>query len=93
MFDQALVKSGFDIELLLGERYIKYFLLTSLDTGSIPWWTQSVNEDTGVVTTIILHPPDELRASRLYDPHPDFVPHSFWIRFPSTTRSTTRPSR
>jgi hypothetical protein len=69
VIDQSLIKSGFDLELLLGERYIKYFLLTSFETGSIPWWTRDVNEDTGEVTNIIIHPPIELEQNRLYQPH------------------------
>jgi hypothetical protein len=77
VIDQSLIKSGFDLELLLGERYIKYFLLTSFETGSIPWWTRDVNEDTGEVTNIIIHPPIELEQNRLYQPHSDFVPHPF----------------
>jgi hypothetical protein len=77
VIDQSLIKAGFDLELLLGERYIKYFLLTSFETGSIPWWTRDVNEDTGEVTNIIIHPPIELEQNRLYQPHSDFVPHPF----------------
>jgi hypothetical protein len=77
MIDQSLIKSGFDLELLLSERYIKYFLLTSFETGSIPWWTQDESENTGEVTNIIIHPPIELEQNRLYQPHAGFVPHPF----------------
>ena len=36
MIDQNLVKSGFDAEILFEERYIKYLLLNSIETGSLP---------------------------------------------------------
>ncbi len=34
--DQTLVRSGFDIEIALGERYLQYLLLLALDAGVIP---------------------------------------------------------
>ncbi|MEP6573357.1 MAG: hypothetical protein ABJD11_11705 [Gemmatimonadota bacterium] len=77
MINQTRITSQFDIELLLSERYIKYFLLTSFETGSIPWFVDDVDDVTGAVTHIIVHPPEELRENRLYPPHPDFVPHPF----------------
>jgi len=73
----------------MGERYIKYFLLTSFETGSIPWWTRDVNEQTGEVTTIIIHPPIELEQNRLYEPHPDFVPHPFLDTVPLVYTEST----
>src|SRR4051794_17979327 len=36
MIDQSLVQSGFDVETLLGERYLTYVLLTAVDAGLIP---------------------------------------------------------
>lgn len=36
MIDQSLVQSGFDAEVLLGERYIRYLLLSSVEAGSLP---------------------------------------------------------
>jgi hypothetical protein len=36
MIDQSLVQSGFDSEVLLGSRYIKYLLLNAIETGSLP---------------------------------------------------------
>jgi hypothetical protein len=36
MIDQTLVSSGFDAEILFGERYVKYLLLNSIETGSMP---------------------------------------------------------
>jgi hypothetical protein len=34
--DQTLVRSGFDAEILLGERYLQYLLLLAVDVGIIP---------------------------------------------------------
>ncbi|MCC7062757.1 MAG: hypothetical protein IT456_08140 [Planctomycetes bacterium] len=34
--DQTLVRSGFDLEIALGERYLQYLLLLALDVGLIP---------------------------------------------------------
>jgi hypothetical protein len=89
MIDQSLIRSGFDLELLLSERYIKYFLLTSFETGAIPWWTRDVNQDTGAVTNIIIHPPVELEQNRLYEPHPDFEPHPFLDTVPFVYTEST----
>lgn len=87
MIDQSRVQSGFDIELLLSEEYIKHFLLTSMETGSIPWWSQRTEGST--VTTTIVHAPEFVNAIRLYEPHPDFVPHPF---AEISTGYTPRPS-
>jgi len=38
MVAQDKITSGFDVEFLMGEEYIKYFLLSSMETGSIPWF-------------------------------------------------------
>ena len=75
--DQSRIASGFDLELLLSERYIKYFLLTSFETGSMPWYMQDVDPNTGDVTHIMIHPPVELQENRLYEPQEQFVPHPF----------------
>ena len=37
MIDQSKVKSGFDVEALLGEKYLTTILLTALDAGVIPF--------------------------------------------------------
>ena len=34
MVDQTKVTSGFDVEFLMTEEFIRFFLLCSLDTGS-----------------------------------------------------------
>jgi hypothetical protein len=76
MVDQSRVTSGFDVELVMGEEFIRYFLLCSLDTGSIPWYseTQGVKEDgTPFHDLTITHPPAELQNRRLYDVHPEFL--------------------
>ena len=41
MIDQTKVTSGFDVEFLMTEEFIRFFLLCSLDTGSIQWATES----------------------------------------------------
>ncbi|CAN5878130.1 hypothetical protein BH23GEM9_BH23GEM9_08490 [soil metagenome] len=64
--DRSLITSGFDIELLIGNRYIEYLLLSLNETGSIP---PSVAAGPGMVD--IFQPSD---VDRLYDPHPDAVP-------------------
>lgn len=35
MIDQSLVQSGFDAEVLIGNRYIQYLLLNAIETGSL----------------------------------------------------------
>jgi hypothetical protein len=79
MVDQAKITSGFDVEFLMGEEYIKYFLLSSMETGSIPWFSETDVKDlqgnhvrTDANAT---HPPNELNEKRLYPVHPDFVGH------------------
>src|SRR5262249_10799941 len=79
MIDQTKVTSGFDIEFLMGEEYIRYFLLCSLETGSIPWWSESIKPDSAgnVIRhdATILPPPNELQQRRLYPVNPDFAGH------------------
>jgi hypothetical protein len=72
--DQTLVNSGFDIELLIGSRYIEYILLSFTETGSFPLKAQA-----GTTLVDIFQPDD---VDRIYEPHPDAVPltassHSF----------------
>lgn len=64
--DQTLVNSGFDIELLIGGRYIEYIQLSFTETGSFP-----LQPDVGGGTIDIFQPDD---VDRLYEPHPDAVP-------------------
>jgi hypothetical protein len=79
MIAQDKITSGFDVEFLMGEEYIKYFLLSSMETGSIPWFSETDVKDahgnhirTDANAT---HPPDELNQKRLYPVHPDFLGH------------------
>lgn len=79
MIAQDKITSGFDVEFLMGEGYIKYFLLSSMETGSIPWWSETEVKDahgnhvrTDANAT---HPPNELNEKRLYPVHPDFLGH------------------
>jgi hypothetical protein len=79
MVDQSKVTSGFDVELLMTGEFIRHFLLCSLDTGSIPWATES-SGTTGTAptpyrTVTIIHPPDELQSARLYPVYPEFEGH------------------
>jgi hypothetical protein len=90
MIDQTRISSGFDIEVLLSERYIKYILLTSLDTGTISWWSEDKG-DNGAVTRSVINPPVELRENRLYEPNPDFVPHPFQDNIFTIYDYTNRP--
>jgi len=79
MVDQSKVTSGFDVEFLMGEEFIRYFLLCSLDTGSIPWASEaSGTSGTPPVpyrTVTIIQPPAELMARRLYPVYPEFEGH------------------
>ncbi len=76
MVDQSRVTSGFDVEFLMSEAFIHYFLLCSMETGSIPWWSESSGVDENGVPfhrATITHPHAELQEQRLYPVHPDFV--------------------
>jgi hypothetical protein len=76
MVDQSRVTSGFDVEFLMSEEFIRYFLLCSMETGSIPWWSDSTGVDENGVpyhSATITHPPAELEQRRLYPVHPDFA--------------------
>lgn len=77
MIAQDKITSGFDIEMLMGEDYIKYLLLTSMETGTLPWFSISKTKDSfgNVIKTdhTFTHPPEELNEKRLYPVHPDFV--------------------
>jgi hypothetical protein len=76
MVDQSRVTSGFDVEFLMSEEFIRYFLLCSMETGSIPWWSESTGVDENGVpyhSATITHPPAELEQRRLYPVHPDFA--------------------
>ena len=75
MVDMSKVSSGFDVEFVMGEAYIKYFLLSALESGSMPWWSESEGENAAGepyrIATIV-HPPTELLDRRLYAVHPEF---------------------
>jgi hypothetical protein len=57
---QSRVRSGFDVEVLLGERYLQMVLATALDAGTIP--SEAVFSDTTILVCMI-HQPD-----RMYEP-------------------------
>ena len=79
MIPQEKISSGYDVEFLMGEEYIKYFLLSSMETGSIPWFSENEKKDqfgNHIQTdATVTHPPDELNEKRLYPVHPDFLGH------------------
>ena len=79
MVDQTKVTSGFDVEFLMTEEFIRFFLLCSLDTGSIPWASESSGVSgtppTPYRTVTIIHPPVALQDARLYPVFPDFEGH------------------
>lgn len=79
MVDQTKVTSGFDVEFLMTEEFIRFFLLCSLDTGSIPWATESSGASgtppTPYRTVTIIHPPVALQNVRLYPVFPEFEGH------------------
>ncbi len=64
MLDQTLVQSGFDVEILLGERQLTYLLLTLLDAGRIPMELQIPDPP----VTLTLRGP--LVIDRTYQPDP-----------------------
>src|SRR5688572_11364596 len=67
MIDKTLVTSGFDIELLLGEKYLQYSLLSLYETGTIPAIIP-IND----TNSVFIYPPPELEAQRLYDVNPNY---------------------
>ena len=78
MVDMSKVRSGFDVEFLMSEAYIRTFLLAALETGSMPWWSESEGENAAGVPyriATIVHPPIELLDQRLYAVHPAFEGH------------------
>jgi hypothetical protein len=63
MLDQSRVRSGFDAEILLGERQFSYLLLALVDAGLVP--SQLL---VGTMLVGLLGPP---LIDRTYEPHPD----------------------
>jgi len=57
MLDQSRVTSGYDVEILVGERHLSYILLTLVDAGTIP---------TRIWDLPVFGP----KVDRTYDPHP-----------------------
>src|SRR5215813_13607641 len=67
--DQTLVRSGFDAEIALSERYLTYLLLVALDAGLIPATFEVDNSD-GAITATLQIPPD---VDRTYPLDPEAV--------------------
>ena len=66
MVDQSLVQSGFDIEVLLSARYLRYALLAQIEAGQLPLELDVVEAAAGLDVHITIHPPTDYE--RLYDP-------------------------
>ena len=77
MIDQDLIKSGYDIEVLLSESFFTSMFITQVDTGTIP---TLLNEDEETVVVLLL--PPTARLLRTYPVNPDFVPHNYLAQFP-----------
>lgn len=75
MFDQTLLTSGFDTEVLLSERFFAYTLLTQVEAGRFPlevrWQQDATPASPALDLDITVHPP--LDHQRLYDPDPGAV--------------------
>jgi hypothetical protein len=68
MVDQSLVTSGFDIEVLLSARYVRYALLAQIEAGLLPMQLDVVDPAADLDAHITIHPPSD--HERLYDPEP-----------------------
>lgn len=66
MVDQALVRSGFDIEVLLSPRYLRYALLAQVDAGLLPLEMDVVDPAQGIDVHLTIHPPTDF--TRRYPP-------------------------
>ena len=69
MVNRSLVRSGFDIEVLLSERYLRYALLAQIEAGMFPTVLDLVDASVGLDVRVTLHPPTDY--GRLYEPHPE----------------------
>jgi hypothetical protein len=68
MVDQTLVTSGFDVEVLLSQRYLRYALLAQIDAGRLPLEVHAVDPSIALDVAITIHSPTDYQ--RLYDPDP-----------------------
>src|SRR6188768_3692619 len=68
MVDQSLVQSGFDIEVLLSQRYLQYALLAQVEAGLLPLEISVADAASGIDVSITVHPP--LDYARRYSPDP-----------------------
>ena len=68
MIDLSLVRSGFDAEILISARYLRYFLLSFIETGTLPTRFNIENP----ALTITIRPPQDYE--QLYEPHPEAEP-------------------
>lgn len=80
MVDQSLVTSGFDVEVLLSERYLRYAILAQIEAGRMSLVFPVLDDEANLDLLITLHPPTDYQ--RRYEPEPeaplpDPVPDSF----------------
>ena len=64
MIDASEVRSGYDVEVLLGADYIRQILLSSVDTGDFPTSFQFALS--GSTLNLTIHPPTDFK--RRYQP-------------------------
>ncbi len=81
MINKDLVTSGFDIELLLSEEYLKCILLSLYESETIPHWVPlkvfNEGQPTEVELSAFIIPPPDLATKRLYEVNPAFNPNPF----------------
>ncbi len=85
MINKDLVTSGFDIELLLSEEYLKCILLSLYESETIPHWVPlkvfNEGEPNEVELSAFIIPPPDLASKRLYEVNPAFNPNPFEVNF------------
>ncbi|MFN8286021.1 MAG: hypothetical protein U0V74_04670 [Chitinophagales bacterium] len=83
MINKDLVTSGFDIELLLSEEYLKCILLSLYESETIPHFVPlkvfNEGQPTEVELSAFIIPPPDLATKRLYEVNPAFNPNPFGV--------------
>lgn len=74
MTDLSLLQSGFDAEILLNRRYIRYLLMNSIETGALPMQLSFPFELNGNPVTMVI----DLYAPEDYDRAYDINPAAVW---------------
>lgn len=68
MVNRDLVTSGFDIEMLVSEKYLMYIFLGLIEAGRLPLQFSIGEPGTDLDLTVTIHPPSDY--DRLYTPEP-----------------------